>query len=330
MPRTSSEALLRPDLGCLAFEYSMSAASQGFIGRQVLPPFSTALQSSVYPVIEAGTFLELAETERAARAAYARGDWQFGDDHYFCKENGWEEPVDDQEAALFKNYFDAEVVAVKRATLMVLRSQERRVAHKVMDTAKITNAPVAKAWNDYANADPLADVVKAKEVFRYTVGLKPNALVLDEDILKHVSMCSAVMERVKYTSPNAIRGELTIEQLKAYFGVDNILVAGAVYNNAPRNKDKKIETVWPLDKVLLACISSGGQDLKEPALGRTFVWEEDAPGELVTEQYREEQTRGDIYRVRQNTDECLQFPGAGYILTGVTTGHSANDGFDLP
>lgn len=134
---------------------------------------------------------------------------------------------------------------------MVLRSQERRVAHKVMDTAKITNAPVAKAWNDYANADPLADVVKAKEAFRYTVGLKPNALVLDEDVLRHASMCAAVMERVKYTSPNAIRGELTIEQLKAYFGVDNILVAGAVYNNAPRNKDKKIETVWPLDKVLL-------------------------------------------------------------------------------
>ena len=47
MPRTSSEALLRPDLGCLAFEYSMSAASQGFIGRQVLPPFSTASGSPV-------------------------------------------------------------------------------------------------------------------------------------------------------------------------------------------------------------------------------------------------------------------------------------------
>lgn len=330
MPRTSSEALLRPDLGCLAFEYSMNAASQGFIGRQVLPTFYTNLQSAVYPVIDAGTFLELPETERAARAAYARGDWQFGDDHYYCKENGWEEPVDDSEAALFRNYFDAEVVAVKRATLMVLRSQERRVARQVMDTAKIDHAAVSKAWNDYANADPLADVVKAKKIFRYEVGLKPNALVLDEDVLRHVSMCDAVLDRVKYTSPNAIRGELTLEQLKAYFGVENILVAGAVYNNAPRNKDKKIETVWPLDKVLLASISTGGQDLKEPALGRTFVWEEDCPGELVTEQYREEQTRGDVYRVRQNTDECLQFPGAGYILTGVTTGHSANDGFDLP
>ena len=47
-------------------------------------------------------------------------------------------------------------------------------------------------------------------------------------------------------------------------------------------------------------------------------WEEDAPGLLVTEQYREEQTRSDVYRVRQNTDECVQFAGAGYILTGIT------------
>ena len=34
--------------------------------------------------------------------------------------------------------------------------------------------------------------------------------------------------------------------------------------------------------------------------------------------YGHEQTRSDVYRVRQNTDECVQFAGAGYILTGIT------------
>ena len=48
------------------------------------------------------------------------------------------------------------------------------------------------------------------------------------------------------------------------------------------------------------------------------MWENDAPDIIVTEQYREEQTRSDIYRVRQYTDECIQFSGAGYIITGVT------------
>ena len=294
MPR-ASEAMIRPDLGTLAYEFSLSAAQQGFVGQIVLPGFMTRLQSAQYPVIPAEAILEVGDTLRAPRSAYARGDWEFEWADYTCKENGWEEPLDDTEAAMFRDYFDAEVVAVQRAVLMVLRSQERRV-----------------------DADPLSDVEKAKEHFRYAVGLKPNALVMDEDVLRHISMCEAVMERVKYTSPNAIRGQLTIEQLKAYFGVENIVVAGAVFNSAKKGKPKQIEAIWPKDKVLLARLSSGGQDLKEPSLGRTFIWEEDAPGLLVTEQYREEQTRSDVYRVRQNTDECVQFAGAGYILTGIT------------
>lgn len=316
MPRTN--AIIRPDLGVLAYEYSLGAATQGFIGHQVLPPFNTVLQSSQYPVIPAEAILETADTQRAPRTAYARGDWEFDFKDYTCKENGWEEPLDDTEAVLFSRYFDAETVAVQRATLMVLRSQERRVATKVMDTNTFSNAPAAHAWNSYADADPLADVNKAKDHFRYSVGLKPNALIMDEDVLKHISMCDAVMDRIKYSNPNAIRGELTLEQLKAYFSVPTIIVAGAVYNKAAKRRPKEIATIWPTDMVMLACLSGGGQNLKEPCLGRTFLWEEDSPGMLTTEQYREEQTRSDIYRVRQNTDECIQFTGAGYIITGVT------------
>ncbi|WP_288230904.1 hypothetical protein [uncultured Desulfovibrio sp.] len=316
MPRTNS--IIRPDLGVLAYEYSLSAATQGFIGHQVLPAFNTALQSAQYPVIPAEAILETADTQRAPRTAYARGDWEFDFKDFNCKENGWEEPLDDTEAALFARYFDAETVAVQRATLMVLRSQERRVAARVMDTKTFKNTAVAHAWNSYADADPLADVNRAKDYFRYSVGLKPNALIMDEDVLKHISMCDAVMERIKYTSPNAIRGELTMEQLKAYFSLPNIIVAGAVYNKAAKRRPKEIAAIWPTDMIMLACLSSGGQNLKEPCLGRTFLWEEDSPGMLTTEQYREEQTRSDIYRVRQNTDECIQFTGAGYILTGVT------------
>ena len=316
MPRTNS--IIRPDLGVLAYEYSLGAATQGFIGHQVLPGFNTVLQSSQYPVIPAEAILESADTQRAPRTASARGDWEFDFKDYTCKENGWEEPLDDTEAALFARYFDAETVAVQRATLMVLRSQERRVAAKVMDTGTFKNAAVAHAWNSYADADPLADVNRAKDYFRFSVGLKPNALIMDEDVLKHISMCDAVMDRIKYSNPNAIRGELSMEQLKAYFSVPTIIVAGAVYNKAAKRRPKEIATIWPTDMIMLACISGGGQNLKEPCLGRTFLWEEDSPGMLTTEQYREEQTRSDIYRVRQNTDECIQFTGAGYILTGVT------------
>lgn len=172
MPRTS-EAIVRPDLGTLAYEFSLSAAQQGFVGQIVLPGFMTRLQSAQYPVIPAEAILEVGDTLRAPRSAYARGDWEFEWADYTCKENGWEEPLDDTEAAMFRDYFDAEVVAVQRAVLMVLRSQERRVAAKVMNTDTFENAAAAKAWNSYVDADPLSDVEKAKEHFRYAVGLNP-------------------------------------------------------------------------------------------------------------------------------------------------------------
>lgn len=313
----ATNSVFRPELGVLAYEYSLAAARAGFIGSLVLPPFETDLQAAQYPVIPTSAMLEMQDTTRAPRSAYARGDYEFDSKGYYCREYGWEEPLDDVESHLYKRFFDAEVVATQRATLMVLRAQEKRVVEATINNSSLKNTGVIRAWTSYADADPLADINKAKDFFRYSVGLTPNALVLDVDILRHVSMCDAVMDRIKYSAPGALRGELTLEQLKAYFGVPNIFVSNAVYDAAAKGAKAKVATIWPRDRVMLACVSSGGQDLREPCLGRTFVWNEDS-GQLSAESYREEQTRSTIYRVRQYTDECVQFAGAGYVLTGVT------------
>lgn len=317
MPETT--ATIRPDLGAVAYEFSGQATKMGFIAQRVLPAFFTQLKTGQYPIIPAEALLEIVDTKRAPRAAYKRSDWVFEPADYSCKENGYEEPVDDAEAKHFSRYFDAEVVAVERATGIVLRSMELRAAAKVFNSSTFTPHAVAHAWTSYADADPRLDVLKGIEEIRMTTGLKPNALILDESVLRHVSMCDSVIERVKYTNPTAIRGSLTEEQLKAYFEVDEIIAAGAVYNKAAKRKAKDIGTIWTPTMAMLAVVSSGGMDLREPALGRTFCWEEDSPETLVVEQYREEQTRSDVYRVRQHTDECLQFKGAGYLLSGVTT-----------
>ncbi|GFK95454.1 hypothetical protein NNJEOMEG_03317 [Fundidesulfovibrio magnetotacticus] len=316
MPGT--KAVFRPDLGALAFEYSMQAASMGFIAPLVLPPFYTPLKTAQYPVIPAEALLDVVDTERAPRSAYARGDWEFGSDDYNCSENGYEEMVDDAEARLYRNYFDAELLATYRAISIILRKMEIRCAAKVFNANTFAGHAVAHAWNSYADADPRADVIAGIEAMRMSTGIEPNALILDKSVLRHVSMCDSVIERVKYSNPDAIRGDLTEAQLKAYFGVEKIIAAGAVKNNAPKKKTKNVQTVWSPAMAMLGVVSDGGQDLKEPSIGRTFVWEEDSPEMLVVETYREEQTRSDIVRARQHTDECIQFTGAGYLMTGVT------------
>ncbi len=324
MPKPSNiQAFPRPDLAQVAYEFSLQAATSGFIAPVVLPAFDSATKTGQFPVIPAEALLELPDTRRAPRSAYQRGDWDYKMDDFSCKENGWEEPVDDDEAAVFKTYFSAEVVATLRAMGIILRSHEKRVADKVFDLNTFENAAAGNEWDDYANADPLADVNLGKKYFEESTGLVPNALIINRVNYRHLGMIDAVIDRIKFTTPSVQKGELAAELLAGYFGVERVLVAGGAYNSAPKGRDAQIARIWDTDMAMLACLSSGGEDLREPCLGRSFSWESGTSGSggtpIMVEDYREEQTRSNVIRCRQNTDEKIQFTGAGYIIKGLVT-----------
>ena len=51
-----------------------------------------------------------------------------------------------------------------------------------------------------------------------------------------------------------------------------------------------------------------------PAIGRTFLWTEDSPTNMVVESYEENQTRSTVVRVRHNVDEKRIDPYFGFLL----------------
>jgi hypothetical protein len=66
--------------------------------------------------------------------------------------------------------------------------------------------------------------------------------------------------------------------------------------------------------VLLAVLAKEPMNLKEPCLGRTFIWDRYGKELLRTETYREESTESDIYRVKSDQAEEFVFKGAGYLI----------------
>ena len=56
----------------------------------------------------------LFRSDRQSGGSYGRGDYEFEDVYYATKEQGWEEPVDDRDAKMYADYFDAELVAASR------------------------------------------------------------------------------------------------------------------------------------------------------------------------------------------------------------------------
>lgn len=321
MPRpTSATTVQRPDLGAIAYEHMMNASRAGFIGLQLLPIFDTPEKTADYPVIPIESLLKLKSTRRAPRSGYPRGDWEFETGTFNCEEYGWEEPVDDTEASLYRRFFDAEEVATIRATDQLLRNQEKRIADAMFNTGNFSNSAITNEWDDLANATPKADVDGAIDAMRTAAGVVPNVIVMTYTVFKNVLVTTELKTYLQYTSPHLLQGiDAQKETLARYFGVDRVLVGNALYDSAAQGAAFSLADIWSNEYVGFFKVSPGGMDLRDPCVGRSFLWTGDSPQNLVVEQYREEQTRSNIFRVRHNIDEAFVFTGAGYLLTNATT-----------
>lgn len=317
MPRpTSSTTVARPDLGAYVPEFDQS--QRNFIAGQVMPDFPVQEKTADYPVVTIESLLETpADIRRRPRSAYARGDWEFENDNYDCGEYGWEEPVDDTEVKLYERYFDVEKLSMFRALGIVRRAKEKRVADMIFNATNFTANAITHEWDDASNAVPIEDVNAGKVAIRDACGLKPNTLIISYSTFLDLGVCDSIIDRIKYTDPKVVRGELTTAQLAMAFGVEQILVGDAVYSSAKKGQDASVSDFWDNEYAML-CVCAKG-DIKQPCIGRTFRWVKDCPDNEVVESYREEKIRSDVIRVREHTDEEIILTATAYLLSNVTT-----------
>lgn len=305
MPAPSEHTTIqRPDLGMAVSEYKANGPTMGYIGLEVMPLLEVDEQAGQFPVIPKEALLTIPDTRRAMRGFYNRGDWEFEEGMYSTRINGWEEPLDDRERKLYRHKFDAELIAVMRATNIILRNQEKRIADKVFNTTNFTDHPVTVEWDNVLTATPIDDINKGKLEVRSQCGLLPNTLILSYYSFMSLRRCAQIIDLLKYTFPGADINSMSAQQLAAIFDVPRVLVGGAVYNSAAKGLNANIADLWDKEYAMLT-ITSASPDISEPCIGRTFLWTQMSANNTVVEEYRENQNDSDIYRVRHDTDERL-------------------------
>lgn len=326
MPYASrSLATLRPDLAGGFLEFDLAMEREGFIGLDVLPVFETPTANGNFGRIKLEQLLQDRDTTRTATGGYNRATWDFDPDSYVTAEHGAEEPVDDKEEKMYANYFDLEMVSAGRAFDAVLRGQERRTAAKIFDptvwTGGSLTAAVAAPWTK-ANVDsatPIDDINNGRTNVWQNCGLWPNALILNRFVFNQLRTMTQVKENIMARGAGfPVRArDITREQLAAVFDVDYVLVAGSARNTANEAKARVLTPIWSSSYVGVArlCTST---DIREPGIGRTFHWGEDGSTIGGTfETYRDEVVRGDVVRVRNQTDEHLLYKECQFLLSGV-------------
>jgi hypothetical protein len=307
------------------FEFDLAAEQGGFIATEVLPLMDVASAAGNFGKIPLAQLLQERDTARASGSGYSRGTFQFDDAVYATKEHGAEEPVDDNEAQAYREYFDLETVCTARAFNAVLTNAEKRVAASIFNPSTWSGAAlttgVTHEWDDAVNCVPITDVEAAVAKVYDGSGLWANALVINKKVFRNLRNSEQIIERINSAGAGnpSKPSDVTTQMLAAVFDLPYILVAGGTRNSAKEGQTAIPAQIWSGEYAMVCKIATGA-DMKEPCIGRTFHWSADGSSVGGTvETYRDEIVRSDIVRVRHQVAEVVLYPQAGHLLSNITT-----------
>lgn len=320
---TTALTTLRPDLASF-LEFDLEADRNGYVAQKVFPVIDVASQAGVYGIIPVEQLLQQRVTRRAPGSGYSRGSFTFTTATYACEEHGAEEPVDDRQAKMYREYFDAEQVATMRAFSSILRNAEQRVCDTVFNTTTYTGAAlttsISTKWNSYSNATPLDNVLAARNKVYDNSGIWANALIVNQKVFYHLRRCEQVIDAIESNGAGqaAKQSDITADLVAQALGLDMVIVAGASRNSATEGATATPAQIWG-DTLAMVCRVATTNDMQEPCIGRTFHWSEDGSSIGGTvESYRDEVVRSNIIRVRHDVDEVLLYTELGHLLSNIT------------
>lgn len=306
MIQKSTHATPRADLGVAFHEYSPRKAR--YIANDILPRLGVAKEAATFSVTKRKN-LTIPETKHANGATFNRVELYMDDLDYVCVDHGLEGQLTDRDREKYKNDFDAEVEKTGSIKIKMMLAREKRIKDLVFNTTTWSGADLytdnsGSPW-DAAGSGVIKQIQLAREKVRLNCGVPAESMIISESSM--INLINNTEIKAKFPGATVITEAMLRAQMGAIFGIRNLIVGQAVYNSADENQDFSGAEIWPDDYALVATLGEEGLPMTEPQLGRTIVWEQyvDPDGEelVYLEQYREEQTKSDIFRVEQSIDE---------------------------
>lgn len=279
-----------------------------FIGEALFPIALMDKEAGTIPLFGKEAF-EVYETERAIRA---QSNIMTPDDldglDVVLREHDIAYPVDYREQS--ESMFDAEARASRRVVDVIDLRREIACAKLAQNPntygagAKVTLAGSSQ-WSN-GGGDPVADVERGKEVIRSRVGIRPNTITMGASVYASLKFHPKLQEALGSNE----RKLITVEHLKALFGINDIHIGEALANTG------SFGDIWS-DSLQLAYVAkpqAGAKtDYEEPSFGYTLR----RKGMPEIDAY---DTAGGKVRYVRNTDiykPVVVGSDAGYLISDI-------------
>lgn len=315
-----SEATHRADLSAVLWEYAIDQIEDKFVGLNLLSPFvDVPNKESGYYKIEPKEYLRTPNDEVGRTGGYNRVDFGLTDTDFSMQEHGLEHVVKDKDIARYGEVgIDAEELANRVLMNLWLLNREKQVIDHV-EGGDWSDYEVATVWSS-SSADPLGDIQYYKDAIEDSTGVEPNALVVSADAFRDLRGVTAIQDFLEATVPAMGEASITPEMMRQYFDVEYFAVSKARYVSTPEGESVSMSPMLSDKYAFLARVSEEPQNFEEPCAMKTFTWTADAPDNPVVEQYRAEEERGTVYRVRNELQVTTIMSDAARRIDTETAG----------
>jgi hypothetical protein len=274
MPPTPGDVHVNRPLTNISIAYLQGQTR--FVSAEVFPVVPVQKQSDRYFVYDKGDLMRDEAKPRAPGTESAGMDYDIDNTPtYSCTKYALHKDVDDDTAAnadapLRPEQDAAEILTDK----LLIKRDATFVANYFVtgvwdtDWDGVTGVPGANEflqWQE-TGSDPIADIDNAKEAVSALTGFDPNVIVMGKAVFNAVKNHTAVIDRIKYTQ----RGIVTEEILAALFGVQKVVVPGAVSNTAAKGATDVIARLF--GKHVLVAYRPERPAIMKPSAGYCFSW----------------------------------------------------------
>jgi len=314
----------REDLGLRFDEFDNLMNRQGFIASRVMPIVTRSNPTGKFPRVNIDQVLQNLDTKRNPDGTYKRSKREFSDDNFETMEHGLEATLDDRTVARYNDLIDAEMYEGDVIENSLLLDYEKEIAAHQFNTTTYAGrtSAVGVAWSVFATALPVTDVLAQKHAIKLQCGRKPNALIINDEVLDWLIQNDQIIQNLKYQGfQDARAGNINAAAVAISMNIDEVIVAEGVANTMAPGVDAVLTDIWSNDYALLAVVAKTSNPM-EVCIGRTFMWDQEGATDgngmgVIAETYYEEARRGGVLRRRTDWGRKDLFLQAGYLMTGI-------------
>lgn len=272
------------------------------IGEMLLPRLNVAKRYGTYLKFGKEAF-RIYDTKRGRGADAKRMNFATDTAEYVIAHSHMlESPIDDEEEDQTAGVQQLQLITQTREIIQSSLAVEREVEIQAI-VGNVANygsnhGSVSTGWTTTATADPLKDVLDAREAIRAKTGVYPNTMVVSAKTMKYLQLNTKLIDLYKYTfgpTQSGSVGYLTEKIMAVLFGVDNFVVGKGVKSDDAGT----FSDIWGTSFAALLYVGKPSTGVIDPSrVPPSFGYTLQLNGYPRVSEYREERKTSVIVQVK--------------------------------